>query len=122
MIANVDFFFFLHTQIQTKQCCPRNNYDARVQVSVFVRARVQLLDLVRSRLAGIRGEKLPLHNTGDTVAVGQDTSSLVLRRTCFLREAMINRNLKNTLVISVGFLFLFTASGGLQNLQVRRPV
>ncbi|XP_070843766.1 protein unc-93 homolog A [Chaetodon trifascialis] len=30
---------------------------------------------------------------------------------------MISRNLKNVLVVSVGFLFLFTAYGGLQNLQ-----
>lgn len=33
---------------------------------------------------------------------------------------MISRNLKNVLVVSVGFLFLFTAYGGLQNLQVSR--
>lgn len=32
---------------------------------------------------------------------------------------MISRNLKNVLVVSVGFLLLFTAYGGLQNLQVR---
>ncbi|XP_041815347.1 protein unc-93 homolog A [Chelmon rostratus] len=30
---------------------------------------------------------------------------------------MISRNFKNVLVVSVGFLFLFTAYGGLQNLQ-----
>lgn len=33
---------------------------------------------------------------------------------------MISRNLKNVLVVSVGFLFLFTAYGGLQNLQVSK--
>lgn len=32
---------------------------------------------------------------------------------------MLSRNLKNVLVVSVGFLFLFMAAGGLQNLQVR---
>lgn len=31
---------------------------------------------------------------------------------------MISRNFKNVLVVSVGFLFLFTAYGGLQSLQV----
>uniref|UniRef100_H2SU40 Protein unc-93 homolog A n=1 Tax=Takifugu rubripes TaxID=31033 RepID=H2SU40_TAKRU len=30
---------------------------------------------------------------------------------------MLSRNLKNVLVVSVGFLFLFMAAGGLQNLQ-----
>lgn len=33
---------------------------------------------------------------------------------------MISRNLKNVLVVSVGFLFLFTAYGALQNLQVSK--
>lgn len=33
---------------------------------------------------------------------------------------MISRNLKNVLVVSVGFLSLFTAFGGLQNLQVSK--
>lgn len=31
---------------------------------------------------------------------------------------MISRNFKNVLVVSVGFLSLFTAYGGLQSLQV----
>ena len=31
---------------------------------------------------------------------------------------MISRNFKNVLVVSVGFLFLFTAYEGLQSLQV----
>lgn len=35
---------------------------------------------------------------------------------------MLSRNLKNVLVVSVGFLFLFMAAGGLQNLQVRRTL
>lgn len=33
---------------------------------------------------------------------------------------MLSRNLKNVLVVSVGFLFLFMAAGGLQNLQVSK--
>lgn len=33
---------------------------------------------------------------------------------------MISRNLKNVLVVSVGFLFLFTAYAALQNLQVSK--
>lgn len=37
-----------------------------------------------------------------------------------LEGTMLSRNLKNVLVVSVGFLFLFMAAGGLQNLQVRR--
>lgn len=36
----------------------------------------------------------------------------------FLRAAMFSRNLKNTVVVSAGFLFLFTAYAALQNLQV----
>lgn len=95
------------------------------------RALVQGLDLVRGRLAEAikaRGDKLPLHNAGDRVAVRQHTSkqfrsSLVLRGPpAFGGETMLSRNLKNTLVVSVGFLFLFTANGGLQNLQVGRFV
>lgn len=35
---------------------------------------------------------------------------------------MLSRNLKNVLVVSVGFLFLFMAAGGLQNLQVRKMI
>ena len=31
---------------------------------------------------------------------------------------MISRNFKNVLVVSIGFLSLFTAYGGLQSLQV----
>lgn len=35
---------------------------------------------------------------------------------------MISRNLKNVLVVSVGFLLLFMAYGGLQNLQVGKTL
>ncbi|XP_003971963.1 protein unc-93 homolog A isoform X1 [Takifugu rubripes] len=35
----------------------------------------------------------------------------------FPEATMLSRNLKNVLVVSVGFLFLFMAAGGLQNLQ-----
>lgn len=38
--------------------------------------------------------------------------------TPFSSETMISRNFKNILVVSIGFLSLFTAYGGLQSLQV----
>lgn len=37
---------------------------------------------------------------------------------CLPFAVMFSRNLKNTVVVSVGFLFLFTAYAALQNLQV----
>ncbi len=42
------------------------------------------------------------------------------RSSTFWGAVMISRNFKNVLVVSVGFLFLFTAYGGLQSLQVGR--
>lgn len=44
--------------------------------------------------------------------------SVIRRRILFWEAAMISRNFKNILVVSIGFLSLFTAYGGLQSLQV----
>lgn len=60
------FFFFFFVD---------NDSNACVQVPVLV--HIQRLDLVRSRLTdaiNARGDKLLLHNTGDTVAERQHTS------------------------------------------------
>lgn len=38
------------------------------------------------------------------------------------RRGTMDRSLQNVLVVALGFLLLFTAYGGLQSLQVRRPL
>lgn len=104
--------------------------DACVQVSVFVRARVSKGWTLFA--AGSPKQSMPevtnFHCITQEIQLLYDnthpnnTSSFVLRAACFRRETMFSRNLKNVLVVSVGFLFLFTANGGLQNLQVGRFV
>lgn len=87
-----------------------------MQVSVFVRKGWTLF------AEQSRSERTNFHCTTQKIQLPSDSTHPNNTSSLALRATMISRNLKNTLVVSVGFLFLFTASGGLQNLQVGRLV
>ena len=64
-----------------------------------------------------------MSSAGSVITVteaGEIFSVLALKKQNKQKKTMIRRNLKNVLVVSFGFLSLFTAYEGLQSLQVIR--